>query len=64
MSKYEWIKSHADKTADIAGQYFYGCIHQRNHYLVDYGKPCDCYLVKRKGRLSYTGQHAKEKALW
>lgn len=60
---YEDIKARADKVVYTSRDYFSGCMHKRNHHLVDNSSCCICYLTKKTGGTAYTVHYAKEKML-
>ncbi len=60
---YEDIKRQADKVVYTSQEYTRGCMHKRNHHLVDNSTMCICYLTESKGGTFYTVNYAKAKGL-
>ncbi|WP_040198378.1 SLOG family protein [Candidatus Soleaferrea massiliensis] len=60
---YDAILSRADKVVYLADQYYRGCMHQRNRYLVDHSGHCICYLRRDMGGTAYTVRYAKSKGV-
>lgn len=59
VRKYNAIMEKADKVVYVAEQYFRGCMHVRNRYLVDNSHYCICYLTQNSGGTEYTVKYAK-----
>ena len=45
---YEYIKATADKVVYTSREYTKGCMHKRNHHLVDNSSACICYLTEKQ----------------
>lgn len=57
------LLSLADNVMYTSEQYYRGCMHTRNRYMVDNSAYCICYLTKDEGGTAYTVKYAKEKGL-
>lgn len=60
---YEDVKERADRVVYTSKDYFKGCMHKRNRFLVDNSNSCVCYLTKETGGTAYTVKYAKTKML-
>ena len=60
---YESIKRKADSVVYTSQNYFRGCMHKRNRYLVDSSSVCICYCTKKTGGTAYTTDYAQKKRL-
>lgn len=60
ICEYEYIKSRADKIIYTAEKYFAGCMHTRNHHLVDSSSVCICYFNGGRGGTAFTVKYAQE----
>ncbi len=58
---YKDIKKRADKIIYTSKNYFRGCYHLRNRYLVDNSQICIAYLNKNSGGTFYTVNYALSK---
>ena len=63
VSRYEGIRSRADKTVYTSQRYARGCMHKRNRHLVDHSGVCVCYLRKEGGGTAYTVEYARARGL-
>lgn len=61
--QYSWVMSQADKVVYTSQEYFPGCMHKRNRYLVDNSGVCVCYLSHTGGGTAYTVDYAKKQGL-
>ena len=61
VALYERILANADEVIYTAEQYFSGCMHVRNRYLVEHAAVCVAYLTDTKGGTFYTVSLAKDK---
>lgn len=53
-AKYNHIKSKADKIKILSQNYYRGCMHTRNRYMVDHSTYCVCYFRKPSSGTAYT----------
>ena len=60
---YAYIKLCADKIIYTSENYFRGCMHVRNRYLIDSSDYLICYLAKETGGTAYTASYAKKQGL-
>lgn len=60
---YESIKRKADSVVYTSQNYFRGCMHKKNRYLVDSSSVCICYCTKKTGGTAYTIDYAQKKRL-
>ncbi|MDR0914104.1 MAG: DUF1273 domain-containing protein [Oscillospiraceae bacterium] len=60
IKKYNLILKKADKVIYTSKNYFNGCMHKRNRFLVDNSGVCICYLKKRYGGTFYTVNYAEK----
>ena len=58
---YENMLDAADDIVVLSEEYFSGCMHNRNRYMVDNSEVCVCYMYKRNGGTSYTVDYAEKK---
>ncbi len=58
VAVYEEIKGQADEVHYTSENYFNGCMHKRNRFLVDHSSVCVCYQTQKKGGTAYTTQYA------
>lgn len=63
IDKYTIIKDAADKYIYVSDDYFRGCMHKRNRYLVDNSSYCVCFLNKSQGGTAYTIKYAQKNGL-
>lgn len=63
IEAYENIKELADKVICLSENYYSGCMHRRNRYLVDNSSACICYLTRTSGGTAYTVRYARDKGL-
>ena len=62
--RYEIIKKQADGLIYTSKEYFKGCMHLRNRYLVDNSDYCICYKRKETGGTAYTVNYATKKGMY
>lgn len=60
---YNSILKNSDEVIYISKNYFNGCMHKRNRYMVDNSSYCIYYLNKNSGGTAYTVQYAKKEGL-
>lgn len=60
---YEHIKCSANKVIYTSENYFRGCMHKRNRYLVDNSSVCIRYCKKETGGTAYTVDYAQNNKL-
>lgn len=53
----------ADEVIVLSEEYYRGCLHVRNRYLVDHAAICVCYKRKESGGTAYTVRYAEKKGL-
>ncbi len=58
--KYNAIKSQADKITVLSQEYYRGCMHKRNRFMIDNSGYCVCYCRKNTGGTAYTVDYAKK----
>lgn len=58
---YQTILKQANQIIYMSQEHHSGCMHMRNHYMVDNSLYCICYLVNQTGGTAYTVQYAKKK---
>lgn len=58
--RYRYIKERAHKTIILHEQYVYGCMQERNRYLVDHAQCLIAYLTQLRGGTYYTFNYAKD----
>ena len=63
IEAYESIKELADEVICLSENYYSGCMHRRNRYLVDNSSACICYLTRTNGGTAYTVRYARDKGL-
>lgn len=63
IMKYNKILKLADSVKVLSQNYFNGCMHQRNRYMVDNSSYCVCYIRKNNGGTAYTLNYAVKKGL-
>lgn len=56
--RYEDILSDCDAVITLAPEYYTGCMHRRNRFMVDNCDTLVCYLRKSSGGTSYTVNYA------
>lgn len=57
---YRKIYEQADEIHILSEQYYSGCFHKRNRYIVDHSDVCVCYLAKNRGGTFYTVNYAQK----
>lgn len=57
-SRYEHMLYHADTTHVLSREYYEGCMHVRNRFMVDRSAFCLCYLMHSKGGTKNTVAYA------
>lgn len=57
---YEDIKRQSNEIIYTSDEYFRGCMHKRNRYLVDGSNICISYLITPSGGTAYTVEYAKK----
>lgn len=60
---YEKIKAKANIILHLYNKYTWGCMHERNRFLVDNSSVCVCYLTQNRGGTVYTVNYAKKNGL-
>lgn len=63
IAVYNSIIEKSDKVIYTSSQYYSGCMHRRNRFMVDNSACCICYLNKSCGGTAYTVKYAAEKGL-
>ena len=58
---YEKMLGSADEVIVMSEEYYRGCMHNRNRYMVDNSAVCVCYAYKNTGGTSYTVNYARKK---
>ncbi len=61
--RYDYIKSKADKVKILSKNYYSGCMHFRNQYMVENSAYCIFYCRKKVGGTFYTANYAVRKGL-
>lgn len=61
--RYNTLIENADKNIYISENYFSGCMHKRNRYMVDLSEYIIIYCAKTTGGSYYTKEYAKTKGL-
>ena len=61
IAVYQSILKQANQIIYMSQEHHSGCMHMRNHYMVDNSLYCICYLVNQTGGTAYTVQYAKKK---
>jgi len=64
IDEYEHIKTLADKVFYTSKEYSYGCMHKRNHHLVDNSNLCIRYMTRLSGGTAYTVRYAENKRVY
>lgn len=64
IALYENIVEHANEVIYTSQQHHGGCMHIRNHYMVDHSKFCICYMEDKSGGTAYTVNYAYKKDLF
>lgn len=62
-NRYKFLTLHADKVIYISENYFNGCMHKRNRYMVEHSQYIISYCTKSSGGSYYTRQYAKSNKL-
>lgn len=60
---FEYILGHADEAFYVSENYYRGCMHKRNRYMVDNSAYCICYCTELKGGTHYTMKYAQSRGL-
>jgi len=60
---YMYVLSRADGEEMLSDEYYKGCFHARNRFLVEKSDLCICYLTQKSGGTAYTVRKAKEKGI-
>lgn len=60
---YQGLLGKADEVIYTSDNYFSGCMHVRNRFMVDKSAYCVCYLTEVTGGTAYTVRYAHEKGL-
>ncbi len=60
---YKYILERSDEVIYISENYYNGCMHKRNKFMVDNSSQCICYLDKSYGGTAFTVKYATEKGL-
>ena len=63
VRRYAEIKNSADRIIYTSHEYYRGCMHERNRYMVDHSDYCVCYLTEHRGGTAYTVRYAEEKRM-
>ena len=63
IEEYNRIMKTADKVVYTSQDYYSGCMHKRNHHLVDNSSRCICFLNEKTGGTFYTVNYASEHGL-
>lgn len=63
VNVYERIKARCDDYIYISEEYFIGCMHKRNRYMVDNSAYCICYCKEDTGGTAYTVKYAQKNDL-
>lgn len=63
IEEYNRIMKTADKVVYTSQDYYNGCMHKRNHHLVDNSSRCICFLTEKTGGTFYTVNYASEHGL-
>ncbi len=63
IDTYNLIIEQSDKVIYTSSQYYNGCMHKRNRFMVDNSSYCIYYLNKAYGGTAYTVKYAAEKGL-
>ena len=58
--RYQRILKRCDEVITLSEEYFSGCMHARDRYLVDNGDAVVCFLRKNSGGTYYTVNYAKK----
>lgn len=58
--RYQLIKRRAHKIVTLHGGYVYGCMQERNRYLVDHAQCLISYLTQSRGGTRYTVNYAEK----
>ena len=61
IKRYERIKKEADEVVCLSEEYYQGCMHVRNRYLVDNADYGIVYSRKEEGGTTYTLSYAEKK---
>ena len=61
IAVYQAIFNQADQVVYMSQEHHGGCMHMRNHYMVDNSLYCICYLTSQTGGTAYTLQYAQKK---
>ena len=61
IAVYQSILKQANQIIYMSQEHHSGCMHMRNHYMVDNSLYCICYLANQTGGTAYTVQYAKKK---
>ena len=60
IALYNQLLKKADKIIYTSENYYNGCMHVRNRFMVDNSSYCICYLSQEKGGTAYTVNYAKK----
>lgn len=63
MQEYDRIIALADEVICLSERYYKGCMHARNHFMVDNSNYCICYMTETTGGTAYTVGYAKQQGL-
>ena len=58
VAKYNRIMEEADEIIYVSEEYFAGCMHKRNRFMVDNSANCVFYLTATRGGTAYTVKYA------
>lgn len=61
IAVYQTILKQANQIIYMSREHHGGCMHLRNHYMVDNSMYCICYLINKTGGTAYTVQYAQKK---
>lgn len=55
---YQRILKYADEIICLSENYYSGCMHARNRYMIDHAAICLCYMTHTSGGTAYTVRYA------
>lgn len=62
-NQYQSVLAHSDDVICLSENYFSGCMHIRNRFMVNHSNICIAYLTHNSGGTAYTVRYAEENKL-
>ncbi len=63
IAEYEEILASADEVIYVSDEYYSGCLHKRNRFMVDHSSHCIFYITSKRSGTAYTLNYALESDL-